>query len=245
MSSIDSLEQATNVEALWAETLRGLSALGLPHVIYLSVDSDFGNPLAMTNRQGIYAGMPPEQDPFLSHCCTSYDITRTGLSYLPDYDYLPAQAKDFIRSAADVGFRSGLGIPMRLQGSSRFGGFNVGSSQDREAFEAQIVPQAESIRFYCLIAHRRIEELTRAEPFKADAAFRDLLVAPGLEATRDLSPREREVVYLVARGLSRKESARMCGISPNTVSEYLKSAYRKLGVSNRAEAARRVWGHNA
>ncbi|MEX0370382.1 MAG: response regulator transcription factor [Tateyamaria sp.] len=50
------------------------------------------------------------------------------------------------------------------------------------------------------------------------------------------------MVYLLARGLSRKEMARVCGISLHTVGDYIKTAYRKLGIHNRAEAARLVFG---
>ena len=41
----------------------------------------------------------------------------------------------------------------------------------------------------------------------------------------------------MAQGLSRKDCARLCRISVHTVSDYTKSAYRKLGLRNRAEAA--------
>ena len=62
-------------------------------------------------------------------------------------------------------------------------------------------------------------------------------LAPQTKVTDQLSPREREIIYLIARGLSRKECARLCQISPHTVAEYTKNAYRKLGVRNRFEAA--------
>lgn len=51
-----------------------------------------------------------------------------------------------------------------------------------------------------------------------------------------LSPRELELLELVARGFTSKEAARKLGISPYTVSEYLKSVYRKMGVRSRTEA---------
>lgn len=40
----------------------------------------------------------------------------------------------------------------------------------------------------------------------------------------------------MTRGCSTKEIARLCTISPNTVAEYRKSLYRKLGVRNAAAA---------
>ena len=51
-----------------------------------------------------------------------------------------------------------------------------------------------------------------------------------------LSPRESEVLSCVAKGLTQKEIARTLGLSPATIGGYKKEVYRKLGVSNAAEA---------
>jgi DNA-binding NarL/FixJ family response regulator len=51
-----------------------------------------------------------------------------------------------------------------------------------------------------------------------------------------LSPRERELLEYLARGLSRKEAARIMNLSPYTVAEYVQGIYRKLHVKSRGEA---------
>lgn len=51
-----------------------------------------------------------------------------------------------------------------------------------------------------------------------------------------LSPRERELLEYLARGLSRKEVARLMEFSPYTVAEYMQGIYRKLQVRSRGEA---------
>ena len=51
-----------------------------------------------------------------------------------------------------------------------------------------------------------------------------------------LSPRERELLEYLARGLSRKEAARIMNLSPYTVAEYVQGIYRKLQVKSRGEA---------
>lgn len=51
-----------------------------------------------------------------------------------------------------------------------------------------------------------------------------------------LSPRERELLEYLARGLGRKEAARVMGISPYTVAEYVQGIYRKLQVRSSGEA---------
>ena len=56
----------------------------------------------------------------------------------------------------------------------------------------------------------------------------------------DLSPREREVLGLIADGATNREIADKLFLSPHTVKDYTSSLYRKLDVRNRAEAARRA-----
>ena len=52
-----------------------------------------------------------------------------------------------------------------------------------------------------------------------------------------LSPKERDVLRLVAHGLSNREIARQLWISEATVKFHLTNVFRKLGVSNRTAAA--------
>lgn len=56
------------------------------------------------------------------------------------------------------------------------------------------------------------------------------------EAVAVLSVREREVLLLVASGCSNQEIAASLYVSPNTVKTYLRTAYRKVGVSRRSQA---------
>jgi len=50
-----------------------------------------------------------------------------------------------------------------------------------------------------------------------------------------LSPREEQVVNLVAEGIGNREVAQQLGIKENTVKKALLRIYDKLGVSNRVE----------
>jgi len=89
----------------------------------------------------------------------------------------------------------------------------------------------------------RIERLVAGEPALSPTVARRVLARfvrseKELPAKDDvLSGREREVLSLVARGLRATEAAGILGISHHTVRDHLKSIYRKLDVSSRAEAA--------
>lgn len=61
---------------------------------------------------------------------------------------------------------------------------------------------------------------------------------PGRSA--GLTMREAEMVSLIAQGLSNAEIAARAHLSPNSVKSYIRSAYRKIGVSRRSQAV--AWG---
>lgn len=94
-----------------------------------------------------------------------------------------------------------------------------------------------------VLAHVRAT-LAGETPISARAASHLLSIVrdePVVEAAAapdapHLSPRERELLEYLARGLSRKEAARVMELSPYTVAEYMQSIYRKLQVRSRGEA---------
>jgi DNA-binding NarL/FixJ family response regulator len=60
----------------------------------------------------------------------------------------------------------------------------------------------------------------------------------GVDALAPLSERERDVLHLVAEGLTNVEVAERLFLSPRTVHAHLYRIYNKLGVSTRAAATR-------
>jgi len=60
--------------------------------------------------------------------------------------------------------------------------------------------------------------------------------AQSARRTRALSPREREVLALLARGLTGEQIAERLVLSPETVRTHIRNAREKLGASTRVEA---------
>ncbi len=58
--------------------------------------------------------------------------------------------------------------------------------------------------------------------------------------SHNLTPRESEVIALITQGLSNNEIAAQGHLSINSVKSYIRSAYRKMGVTRRSQAV--LWG---
>lgn len=63
------------------------------------------------------------------------------------------------------------------------------------------------------------------------------LTGPAAAPEGMLTAREKEVLALIGRGMRNGEVAKELDLADSTVASYIKSIYRKLGISNRAEAS--------
>ena len=63
--------------------------------------------------------------------------------------------------------------------------------------------------------------------------FESMEISLGEEWSKVLSPRQRQIAVLVARGLSNKEVARELGLSEGTVKIHLHAIFQKLGAKRR------------
>jgi DNA-binding NarL/FixJ family response regulator len=75
---------------------------------------------------------------------------------------------------------------------------------------------------------RTIVEVSRTEPF---------VPARGHTAIRGLTPRQEEILRLLAKGSTMREISREIGISVATVKSHARTLYWKLNARNQAEAA--------
>jgi DNA-binding NarL/FixJ family response regulator len=85
---------------------------------------------------------------------------------------------------------------------------------------------------------------SRADHFNRDAPPQPKLHEPDVDSLNDvlkpLTPRERQIALLAARGLTNRQIATEVGLSIYTVSNHLKRVYAKLEVSSRTELAWRL-----
>ncbi|MGA7795712.1 MAG: response regulator transcription factor [Candidatus Acidiferrales bacterium] len=91
----------------------------------------------------------------------------------------------------------------------------------RTVHEGQIWADTRNLAFI-------LEFLTQLKPLR--------LIKPGGGMTR-LTPRESEVVHLLAEGLSTREISQKLVLSEHTIRNYLSAIYDKVGVSSRVELA--------
>jgi DNA-binding NarL/FixJ family response regulator len=116
----------------------------------------------------------------------------------------------------------------------------VGASVDRARLRARLDGSTEVVGEFATLS------AARAAGADVDA----ILVTPDRPRRRDpdgderteepLTPREIQVLELLAEGLSNKAIARRLGISDQTVKFHVASLSGKLGAANRTDAVRRA-----
>jgi two-component system NarL family response regulator len=160
----------------------------------------------------------------------------------------PRRAPDV--AALEVGLRSSIVVPLICQGqvigalsirSRRVGAFGPREQVLIEHLARLIAPAVDrmglSERMNRLTDGRKDQASPRQRSVghgsPADAGV--LLVHPG--AGNGLSPREQDVLALLARGTGNREIGVTLSISPNTVKTHIRRILSKLGARNRTEAA--------
>ena len=112
-----------------------------------------------------------------------------------------------------------------------------------EAFQTAREARAHRPALSDAAAASKLRSAVREGKLCADAV-EAVLASAGQPARRDaaerlsgLTPREIEVLRLIAAGRTAKEAARQLDIAPKTADNHIQSLYSKIGVSTRAGAA--------
>jgi HD-GYP domain-containing protein (c-di-GMP phosphodiesterase class II) len=111
-----------------------------------------------------------------------------------------------------------------------------------DAFAAMTEPRPHRPALSVAAATAALRQDVRAGRFAADAVDAVLTAAGAARPRRrsgpaGLTPREVEVLVLIARGASTRQAAQRLGITPKTVGTFIERIYTKTGVSTRSGAA--------
>ena len=101
------------------------------------------------------------------------------------------------------------------------------------------------------LLQRSVERADRAAPFNEVKPYVNRLIAgwrhiyeptqgPSSGIKESLSPRERNIIELIAAGQTNKEIARSLGITPETVKTHLKNIFVRFSVTKRSQAVARA-----
>ena len=175
-------------------------------------------------------------------------LTRSELERVRMHPYLSERMLAFAPSLEDLG-RIAVQHHERLDGS----GYPRGLSGEQIGSTAQLLAAADVYQALCeprphrpaRAAHDAARELRReVTAGRLDGeAVDSVLRAAGHRVGRrrewpaGLTTREVEALRLLARGLSNKQIAGQLVISPKTAGSHVEHIYRKIDVSNRAQAS--------
>jgi DNA-binding CsgD family transcriptional regulator len=145
-------------------------------------------------------------------------------------DLPPAAARALLRFAQDAlaratGLASARRVRMRLSRDASRVELSIADDGDPDAGADLLAAEGRIVRLGGAVARTHAAhgglELAAALPLQPAAA---------------LTPREREVLTLLAAGRSTRAIAAQTGMAPRTVTFHLANIYAKLGVAGRAEA---------
>ena len=153
-------------------------------------------------------------------------LKRLSVPFIYDRQlYRESGADDVWEEQARWGFSTGVAVGLHLP-------------QDRHFLlgvdRADALPQDDT-RLTQLLA-----QLQLLAVHAQDAALRLMAAKPSQASDVRLTPRETDVLPLLAQGYSNKEIARSLGVSPDTIKDHLARLYTKLDAGDRTQAVSRA-----
>jgi len=221
---IERMGQARTLDDLQTEILGLRDLYDVEHLVYHSVNST-GDQYAVLTYDADWVAHYIEQDyaridPVVLGCFQRFNPVDWKR-----LDWTPKAAKSFLHEALDNGVgNQGFSVPIRGP-QGQFALFTVNNTgyDDRWARYTQ-----EYLRELILVAHFVNQKALELEGKSV------------LPPIRPMSPRETDVLTLLAMGYSRAQAADSLSISEHTLRTYLESARNKLGAINTTHAVARA-----
>ena len=199
-----------------------VASCGAKHAVLYRFNS--GLKAAVDEWAPIYSSFPEEITKFYgAEGCASYDpFLRAALRATTPVRFLEVEetfeTSQEITALFDLMRAHGLRDGLSMHISDRFG---------------------HSV-YFGLAYDSELDHMSEFDRRRIQACFQMFMRHAGeiLESkeTRELSPKEREVIACLARGESNKQIARSLGVAPSTVNTLMNRSFEKLGVKNRTEA---------
>ena len=208
----------------------------LPHQILIAAWGDFAK---HELKLDVISALPGVRSAQVARCNIDDFVHRAHA------EWVAAGRQPVLLETADFAVPRACGCPihaaLRAMRSAVVHGVRDGRSGSESLYIAldsgplAAIPRADGFKFLvdCLIAQIDVA-FRRVAAFPLDAP--DLQQAPRAR-WRNLSRREQEILGWLCRGKSNMDIGAALDISPHTVKNHLQRIFRKIGVSNRTQAA--------
>ncbi len=221
---IERMEQAKSLDDLQAEILGLRDLYDVENLVYHSVNST-GEQYAVLTYKPDWVSHYIEQDyaridPVVLGCFQRFNPVDWKR-----LDWSSKSSKSFLKEALDSGVgNQGFSVPIRGP-QGQFALFTVNHNCNDDAWARYT---EEHVRGLILIAH-----FINQKALEIEGSDKPRPVRP-------MSPRETDVLTLLAMGYSRGQAAESLSISEHTLRAYLESARNKLGAMNTTHAVARA-----
>lgn len=221
---ISELQQATTLESLQPVIVGLRNLLDIEHVVYHSVNST-GQQYAVLTYSSDWVNRYLTEDyaridPVVQGCFRRFHPVNWKT-----LDWSGRSTRNFFGEAIDAGVgNQGYSVPIRGPN----GQFALFSVSHRAGDDTWARFTAERMADLILIAHFINQKALEIE------GGRDI------NAMKSLSPREVDVLTMLAMGLNRAQAADSLAISEHTFRTYVESARFKLGANNTTQAVARA-----
>ncbi len=218
------LQQATTRDGLQSVILGLREHLDVEHVVYHSVNSTGQQYAALTYSPDWVDHYLAEDfariDPVVQGCFRRFNPVNWK-----NLDWSGKATRAFLGEALAAGVgNQGYSVPIRGP-NGQFALFTVSHRAEDDAWERFT---AERVSDLILIAHFINQKALEIEG------------GHDLHAMQSLSPREIDVLCMLAMGLNRAQAAESLAISEHTFRTYVESARFKLGATNTTQAVARA-----
>jgi LuxR family quorum sensing-dependent transcriptional regulator len=166
---------------------------------------------------------------------TNTPFTWSDLTLPKRVGRIRAPQQRMMDAAREFGFTEGLVVPLHYR--DRLGAIHSSSTvffwQDKSAWFRKLLAchrnELHLVMIYWIQRAMHIVDRDQLKP-------RTIFDAGEMASSIQLTAREREVMAWAARGKTTADTAEILGLSPETVTDFIKQALRKLGALNKTHA---------